>query len=277
MWRKPGPPVVQAVPALDQQHFLPLHARYPVPALLRAVGQLVNLADTVREDLVGGDQVLRLDAFRACHGQRRALHGAGDRAPDIDLHDSPAGTENAIRFLLAQDVAGADGAGRDRVVDVYPVRRTAQTITVGGTGLRIGAACAIEYHNAIRADRLLQQHLDLPLVDFIDHLVIVKVVHRRLMPAQLESLALQGQAVRHRPHIADGRHVLLALEENLWRATGQRGTVEIRLGGLPHNEGQRRLNVPGRLSRFRCGLVNEGFRKSHGDRFLFGRCLKIGR
>ena len=51
-----------------------------------------------RHDLLR-DQVLGRDAGRVGERQRRALHRALDRPPDVDLHDAGAGTEQALGLL----------------------------------------------------------------------------------------------------------------------------------------------------------------------------------
>ena len=94
---EPGPAIVNAVPALDQQHFIPPHFRHPVPFLCRAMGQAVDFTDPVLLYPSRGQQISRFDAGRVRQGQERTLDGPLYGPPDIDLHDAAARGQDPVK------------------------------------------------------------------------------------------------------------------------------------------------------------------------------------
>src|SRR5580704_7485749 len=108
----------------------PLHLRRVVPALPGIVGEVVDLADPVRKDLVAGDQVLGPDTGGVGEHERRAFNRPADRPPDVGLEDAGAGLREAFRLGLAEEVAHALRPALQRVVDMDPARRAAQPVAV---------------------------------------------------------------------------------------------------------------------------------------------------
>ncbi len=158
-------PSVEAVVALDQQHLVRRHEGRVVPALPRVVREVVDLADPVREHLVGRDQVLGPHARGVGERQRRALHGAADRPPDVDLDDPGAGCGKAPGLGLAEQIPDPLRAALLGVVDVHPARRAAQPVAVPGAAAGVGAPGGIEHDDAAGAGHRAQQRLDLRVVD----------------------------------------------------------------------------------------------------------------
>src|SRR6202023_1622587 len=103
----------------------PLHLRRVVPALPGIVGEVVDLADPVRKDLVAGDQVLGPDTGGVGEHERRAFNRPADRPPDVGLEDAGAGLREAFRLGLAEEVAHALRPALQRVVDMDPARPAA--------------------------------------------------------------------------------------------------------------------------------------------------------
>jgi hypothetical protein len=78
-----GTAVVTQVILLDQQGLVTTHVRRIVPALMRIVGQLVDLTDTIRVDLVGVQQVIGVERRGVQQGQRGTLDGPAYGAPVV--------------------------------------------------------------------------------------------------------------------------------------------------------------------------------------------------
>ncbi len=170
-----GAAVVQAVPALDQQHLVPCHRGRVVPALRGVMRQMVDLADPVGEQLVGRDQVFRPHGRGVGECQGRALDGPPDRAPDVDLDDPGAGRGKPRGLGLAEEIPDPLRAALFGVVDVHPARRAAQAVPVLSTCAAVRAPGRVEDDDAARPDRGAQQRLDLRVVDLLERVVVVQV------------------------------------------------------------------------------------------------------
>ena len=87
--------------------------------------------------------------------------------------------------------------------------------------------------------------------------IIVEIGDRRSLAKQHEALAVEGEAVGARSHVADGDGALLGLEQLPRRAAGERGAMEHGLGVRSANEGQRGLNAAEEL-RIDTGCGGDG-------------------
>ena len=238
-----GAAVGEAVVALDQQHLVRRHEGRVVPALPRVMGEVIDLADPVREHLVGRDQVLGPHARGVGQRERRALDRAADRSPDVDLDDAGAGCGKAAGLGLAEQILHPLRAALLGVVDVHAACRAAQPVAVPGAGAGVGAPGGIEHDDAAGTGQRAQQRLDLRVVHALDRVIVVQVRDGGLVAPQLEALAIERERVRERPHVLDQDAMAFGLEQHPRRAAGQCGAVEHRLGVRSRDEGQRRPDV----------------------------------
>ena len=110
-------PSLQRLVDLEDQRLVRAHAREPVPALIRVVGDRVGLADPVGIAPLVDDERLGLDGLRVADRQRVALDRMVDRPPHLD--DREAALEQRLG-LVAHDVAHPLRPGPFGVVVVDP-------------------------------------------------------------------------------------------------------------------------------------------------------------
>jgi len=70
MWGEPRAAIRPAVIPFDKYNLVRRHRRHVAPTLPRPVRQVIDLADTVRKDLLRRDQIRRVHGRRICKGQR---------------------------------------------------------------------------------------------------------------------------------------------------------------------------------------------------------------
>jgi len=113
---KACPPVFHRVVALQQHGFAGLQVREIEPALLRIIGDRIDLARPLLVYQVGRDQVLLFYTGGITHGQGLILGRDIDRPPDI-VHTKSVLQERFGLFGREQ-VSDTGGAGSNRIVVV---------------------------------------------------------------------------------------------------------------------------------------------------------------
>ena len=103
-------------------------------------------------------------------------------------------------------------------------------------GLAIGAARYVEDNDLASAELTAQERFDFWVILPLHGIVVVKVLDCGRVMQQLEPFSVDGQIVGDLAHVRDGNSVRLGIEEDFRLASGERGTMEHRIGVLATDE-----------------------------------------
>src|SRR5258708_4945657 len=117
MGRESRSPILLRFEALQENHLVALETGKIKPAVVRAVGETIDLTNFVAVNEICRNKVLGVNRLRITHGQRCGFDRSSNRPPDVDFGE--AMLQSLLRFRRRQVVPRTARARLRGVIVMY--------------------------------------------------------------------------------------------------------------------------------------------------------------
>ena len=236
-----GAAVFKRIVDLEYDRLLAPLPREPVPLVGGIVGDGVGLPDAVGIAALGDHEVVVGDALGVGDRERKSLDRMADRAPH--LHDGEAPLEQFVR-LVGQQVAHALRTRPFGVVVVHAPHHLADFLRLAQFVVG-GAQRVVEHHDAPGSALGLHQGFHLGVIGAADFGLVEEIAHPGVVAHEAEAVALEREAVRREPPVAQRHPVRVRLAAGAHVERARAAGIGEQFGAVIDNVVERRLDRVG--------------------------------